>query len=100
MQTAAIPPPQAQTQSLPRTLVRLLRVHQWSKNLLVFAPVVTSHRVFSVSVLRASGVMFAAFCCAASATYILNDILDLDSDRRHQNKRNRPVASGRVSVRT
>src|SRR5262249_28276489 len=100
MQTVAIPPPQAQTQSWPRTLARLLRVHQWSKNLLIFAPAITAHRVFSEPVLRASGLIFAAFCCAASATYILNDILDLDSDRLHQTKRHRPLASGRVSTRT
>jgi len=43
--------------------------------------------------------MFAAFCCAASATYILNDLLDLDSDRLHHTKRYRPLASGRVSTR-
>jgi len=96
---AAIPLPETQTQSWPRALAHLLRVHQWSKNLLVFAPVVTSHRVFSASVLRASALMFAAFCCAASATYILNDIFDLDSDRRHQTKRHRPLAAGRISIR-
>src|SRR5215813_11365400 len=96
----AIPVANPQNDRWPGVLVRLLRVHQWSKNLLVFAPVITSHRVFSASVLQASAVMFAAFCCAASATYILNDILDLDSDRRHQTKRHRPLASGRVSTRT
>lgn len=100
MQTVAIPLPEAQTYSWPRVLGRLLRVHQWSKNLLVFAPVVTSHRVFSASVLSAAALMFAAFCCVASAAYILNDVLDLDSDRRHHTKRFRPLASGRISIRT
>ena len=96
---APIPVANQQNDRWPSVLARLLRVHQWSKNLLVFAPVVTSHRVFSALVLEASAVMFAAFCCTASATYILNDILDLDSDRRHQTKRFRPLASSRVSVR-
>src|SRR5438067_251017 len=104
-QPSAIPAPAislaaAETIGWPRVLARLLRVHQWSKNLLVFAPVITSHQVLSVAVLRASVIMFAAFCCAASATYILNDLLDLDSDRRHHTKRDRPVASGRVQART
>ena len=92
---AAIP-----TDRWPRVLARLLRVHQWAKNLLVFAAVVGAHRVFSASVMGAAAVMFAAFCCAASATYILNDILDLDSDRRHHSKRFRPLAAGRISIRT
>src|SRR5215471_16156439 len=97
-QQTAIPAPVIPL-AWPRILARLLRVHQWSKNLLVFAPVITSHRVFSASVLGASAIMFAIFCCAASAGYILNDILDLGSDRRHPIKRDRPLASGRVSTR-
>jgi 4-hydroxybenzoate polyprenyltransferase len=100
MQTAAIPLPETQTESWPRVLARLLRVHQWSKNLLVFAPVVTSHQVLSAPVLKASAIMFVVFCCAASATYILNDLMDLEHDRRHPTKRLRPLASGRVSIRT
>ena len=98
--TAAIPPlAEAQTESPMRVFARLLRVHQWSKNLLIFAPVVGAHRILSAPVLRASGLMFAAFCCVASATYILNDIFDLDSDRRRPTKCNRPLASGRISIR-
>jgi 4-hydroxybenzoate polyprenyltransferase len=100
MQTAAIPLPEVSTQSWPGVIARLLRVHQWSKNLLVFAPVVTSHQVLSAPVLKASAVMFVVFCCAASATYIANDLMDLESDRQHPTKRFRPLASGRIPPRT
>jgi 4-hydroxybenzoate polyprenyltransferase len=100
MQTAAIPLSETQTESWPRVIARLLRVHQWSKNLLVFAPVVTSHQVLSAPVLKASAIMFVVFCCAASATYIENDLMDLESDRKHPAKRFRPLASGRVPLRT
>lgn len=75
-------------------LLRALRVHQWVKNLLVFVPVILDHRLFDgSSMLRAAG-GFAAFCCAASGGYVLNDLLDLEADRRHPTKRNRPFASG------
>jgi 4-hydroxybenzoate polyprenyltransferase len=75
-------------------LLRALRVHQWVKNLLLFVPVLLDHRLFDGSaMLRAAGA-FAAFCCAASGGYVLNDLLDLEADRRHPTKRNRPFASG------
>jgi 4-hydroxybenzoate polyprenyltransferase len=75
-------------------LLRALRIHQWVKNLLLFVPVILDHRVFDpASMMRATGA-FAAFCCAASGGYVLNDLLDLEADRRHPTKRNRPFASG------
>jgi 4-hydroxybenzoate polyprenyltransferase len=75
-------------------LLRALRVHQWVKNLLLFVPVLLDHRLFDgTAMLRAAG-GFAAFCCAASGGYVLNDLLDLEADRRHPTKRNRPFASG------
>jgi 4-hydroxybenzoate polyprenyltransferase/phosphoserine phosphatase len=77
-----------------KSLTRALRPHQWIKNLILFVPVLTAHQLDDqVTVIRAV-LAFLAFCLAASAVYLLNDLLDLDSDRHHVTKRNRPFASG------
>jgi 4-hydroxybenzoate polyprenyltransferase/phosphoserine phosphatase len=81
-----------------RAFVRTLRVHQWAKNALVFVPVLTSHKVRDLPVLAAACVAFTAFSVVASAVYIINDILDVESDRRHKRKRNRPIASGALPI--
>jgi 4-hydroxybenzoate polyprenyltransferase len=79
-------------------LLRALRIHQWVKNLLLFVPAILDHRMFDeTTMLRAAGA-FAAFCCAASGGYVLNDLLDREADRRHPTKRNRPFASGALPV--
>jgi 4-hydroxybenzoate polyprenyltransferase len=75
-----------------------LRPHQWVKNLLVFVPLVAAHRLHDASLLAAAAVAFAAFCALASSAYLFNDLLDLGSDRAHPRKRQRPLASGRLSV--
>lgn len=77
---------------------RALRVHQWSKNVLVFLPALTSHRILEWPVIVRSSLMFLAFSCCASALYILNDLLDLASDRQHSRKRLRPFASGDLPI--
>jgi 4-hydroxybenzoate polyprenyltransferase len=80
----------------PRWLaaVHAIRVHQWVKNLLLFVPVILDHKLFHGETMGKAGIGFAAFCCAASGGYILNDLLDLEADRRHATKRHRPFASG------
>src|SRR5262245_7799241 len=78
-------------------LVRALRPHQWVKNLLVFVPVVLDHKVFDPESIGRATTAFLAFCCAASGAYVLNDLLDLEADRRHPTKRHRPFASGLLS---
>lgn len=80
-------------------VVRTLRVQQWVKNLLLFVPTVLDHRLQETPVLVRATLAFAAFCCAASGAYILNDLLDLEADRRHRTKRHRPFASGQVPAR-
>ncbi|HEX8382556.1 MAG TPA: UbiA family prenyltransferase [Sphingomonas sp.] len=80
-----------------RDYVRAMRPHQWSKDLLIFVPVITSHRVTG-SVLADSFLGFVAFCLAASAAYVLNDLLDLRADRLHPRKRLRPFASGMIPI--
>jgi len=79
-------------------LVRLLRPHQWVKNLLLLVPVVTAHRVADAQSLVHAAYAVASFCLAASAVYVVNDFADLDSDRRHPDKRARPLASGDLSL--
>ena len=78
---------------------RLLRIHQWSKNLLLFIPLVMAHRLADWRLVFASMVAFLAFSLGASSIYLLNDLFDLTSDRMHPRKRFRPMASGRISIR-
>jgi len=80
-------------------LLRLLRPHQYIKNGFVLLGVVFSHQWGSAT-LVASGLVFFAFCAMASAVYVLNDILDVEADRQHPKKHDRPIASGAISART
>ncbi len=82
---------------LPRTLLKAIRIHQWSKNVLLLAPLLMSHKLQPVAVVA----VIAAFFCfsfMASASYLVNDLLDIDSDRRHPVKRLRPFAAGDLPV--
>jgi 4-hydroxybenzoate polyprenyltransferase len=74
-------------------VLRVLRVHQWVKNLLVFVPILLDHRLSEQDVLLRGAIAFLAFCLAASGAYILNDLMDLEADRHHPTKRERPFAS-------
>ena len=82
-----------------RTWARMLRVHQWLKNLLLFVPLVAAHRFGDAGSWLTLVLAFASFSLCASTVYIVNDLLDLESDRLHPRKRNRPFASGAVPVR-
>ncbi|MEO5365433.1 MAG: UbiA family prenyltransferase [Magnetococcus sp. WYHC-3] len=73
--------------------IHALRLHQWVKNSLLFIPLLAAHR-FDPPVLLATLAAFIAFGLCASSVYLLNDLLDLDADRRHPDKRLRPVARG------
>lgn len=75
------------------------RPHQWLKNVLVFAAVIFSGQFMVPGALLASLITFVAFCSLASAIYILNDIVDRESDKLHPLKRTRPVASGALSIK-
>ena len=77
---------------------RVLRVHQWLKNLLLFIPVIAAHQFANVSLWTALVLAFVSFSLCASAVYIFNDLLDLESDRAHPRKRARPFAAGAVPV--
>lgn len=78
--------------------IRLIRPHQWVKNVFVFVPLIFSKNLFDTRMLGIDIVTFLAFCLASSAVYILNDIADRDFDRLHPFKRERPIASGAVGV--
>jgi len=79
---------------------RALRIHQWSKNLLLLIPVMSAHQW--TDPLRLWPVIFgmAAFSLCASSVYVLNDLLDLEADRHHHSKRHRPFASGKIPLAT
>lgn len=81
-----------------RTVRKMLRVHQWLKNTLIAVPMVLAHAYFSVEMLLPSLLAFVSFSAAASAIYIVNDFFDLALDRKHSTKRERPFASGLLSI--
>lgn len=78
--------------------LRALRVHQWLKNILLFVPLLTAFSFMNVEKLISIAVAFLAFSVAASATYLLNDLWDLENDRAHPRKRLRPFASGKIPI--
>jgi len=79
-------------------IIRSLRPHQWTKNVLVFAAPVAAGRITEQTILVHTLLAFVAYCAAASGTYLLNDASDVESDRQHPTKRNRPIAAGIVPV--
>lgn len=81
-----------------KQVAKALRVHQWAKNVLVFVPVLASHQLTNGRLLLQAGLAFFSFSLCASSVYIVNDCLDLESDRRHPRKRYRPFASGSLSI--
>jgi len=82
------------------TYIRVLRPAEWIKNTFVFAALIFGGKVSDAPSIRLSLLAFVAFCLASSAGYILNDIVDRDRDRLHPTKKNRPIASGAVNLKT
>jgi len=81
-----------------RSYIRLLRPKQWIKNFFVFAPLIFARELFNPDLLLDAVRAFITFCLSASAVYVLNDIADAEEDRVHPQKRNRPIASGAITV--
>ncbi len=75
----------------------LIRLHQWFKNILIFAVPFFAGELFHPNVLLKSLAAFLSFSMAASATYIFNDLMDIETDRLHPHKKNRPLVQGKVS---
>jgi 4-hydroxybenzoate polyprenyltransferase/phosphoserine phosphatase len=82
----------------PLAYLRAIRAHQWLKNVLVFVPLAAAHKLQEPQLLLQAAVMFLAFGLCASSGYVLNDLLDLGSDRAHPRKRKRPFASGALPL--
>ncbi len=86
--------------SAVRRWLKAIRIHQWAKNALLFVPLITAHQLLNLEAITAAMAAFIAMGLCASATYIINDLLDLDSDRHHTKKRSRPFAAGTLSVQS
>ena len=78
-------------------MIRAMRPHHWLKNGLVFIPILLNHDVFDITALWQGTVGFVAFSLLASSIYLLNDIIDVEADRRHPTKRRRPLAAGEIT---
>ena len=79
-------------------IFRLLRMHQWYKNLVIFLPLVFVGLATDISAIILTTLGFFALCLISSANYILNDIVDIESDKHHPEKIKRPLASGRIGI--
>jgi 4-hydroxybenzoate polyprenyltransferase len=84
----------------PGTLLKAARVQQWLKNLLLFLPLAAAHMIFEVELFVQASMAFLAFGLCASSVYLLNDLVDLQADRQHPSKRNRPFAAGALPIST
>lgn len=83
-----------------KLVLKMMRVHHYLKNFLIFLPLLFSGNLFQAELLLPTLWAFIAFSLAASTIYILNDLRDVESDRQHEIKAQRPIASGAVSMRT
>jgi 4-hydroxybenzoate polyprenyltransferase len=81
-------------------VIKLMRPHQWYKNLTVALALIFSGNLLNIELLPIIGLAFASFCCLSSASYVLNDLADKDRDKENPEKANRPLASGKVSDST
>lgn len=80
-----------------KQLLVSLRPHQWTKNLVVLAALIFAQRLFHGPSLRSAAIAFGIFCLLSGAVYLVNDLVDIEQDRRHPVKRERPLASGKLS---
>ncbi|MGQ9467748.1 MAG: decaprenyl-phosphate phosphoribosyltransferase [Anaerolineae bacterium] len=82
-----------------KALIEAMRPKQWAKNIFIFAPLVFDHKLFHPSYLARTVAGFVLLCLVSGAVYLMNDLVDVEKDRQHPRKRNRPLASGRLSPR-
>ena len=80
-----------------RVWLKAIRIHQWLKNALIFVPAILTSQVFSGAHIPALLIAFLAFSLSASSVYLLNDLLDIEADRKHRSKFTRPIPAGLVS---
>lgn len=79
-------------------MIKLLRPKHWIKNFFVFGAVIFSNNIINLEIVKANMITFIAFCLISSSVYILNDIVDVERDKKHPKKCERPIASGNISV--
>lgn len=80
-----------------KIFLKMLRVHQWSKNVLVFLPVLLAFQT-NIATFKEAFFAFFSFCFIASSVYILNDIIDIDNDRKHPSKKKRPIPAAQIQL--
>jgi decaprenyl-phosphate phosphoribosyltransferase len=78
--------------------LKLIRPKEWVKNLFIFVPIFFAGKIHSSDIHKSLLVSFVAFCLASSSIYVLNDIVDVEKDRNHPQKKTRPLASGEISI--
>ena len=81
-------------------LIKTMRPKQWVKNIFIFAPLVFDVKLFNLRYLIQTGAGFVLLCLISGAVYIINDLADIEKDRQHPKKRNRPLASGQLGTST
>ncbi len=81
-------------------LLRTMRPKQWTKNVVVFAALVFDAKLTNINYLLRAMIGFVVFCFISGTVYLINDLADIEQDRQHPKKRHRPLASGRLAVRT
>ncbi|MCW9024892.1 MAG: UbiA family prenyltransferase [Gammaproteobacteria bacterium] len=86
------------SRSFTKGIIKEIRPHQWVKNILIFIPLMLAHAYFDQQRIFSSLIAFISFCLCASSVYMFNDLMDLDADRIHPTKRNRPFASGELPI--
>jgi 4-hydroxybenzoate polyprenyltransferase len=97
---AAEPVAESPSRSSVKDLLISLRPYQWTKNLVIFAPLIFAKELTHQQNVLLSFAAFVTFCFLSSGVYLVNDVLDFEKDRHHPEKRNRPIAAGRVNLRT
>jgi 4-hydroxybenzoate polyprenyltransferase len=83
-----------------KNYIKLIRVTQWTKNIFLFVPLVFAKKLFLLNTFETAVLAFLQFCIVSSTVYIFNDIIDVKHDREHPTKRHRPLASGKISIKS
>lgn len=81
-----------------KAIIKELRIHQWIKNIFVLIPLVFDRQLFLVEPLTRTIIGFFLFCFVSSSVYLINDVMDVEADRIHPKKKNRPIASGELPI--
>jgi len=82
-----------------KSFIKLMKINHYIKNAICFVPLIFSLKFLELESIYAEFLMFISFCLISSSVYVLNDIFDIESDKLHQNKKSRPIASGEISIK-